>query len=318
MTISRTCFGLALKVAILLWIPVQSARTEALPVRIGAWNLEHLGSRTEPQRTNADLNALASKIRELGVSVLAVSEVNGWRALRDLAQRIGPSWDGVLGRSGYIGGKPPKQLGVGFLWDTNRLELVSATDWKSLPRRRDGLHIFHRVPVSACFRAVDGGPDFRLVAVHLKAGFEPSDRTKRLIELAEIKRRLEELKQTPGEDTDIAVVGDFNHGHSSPEHSTLSKSGFATYLSPPQPTSSIIHFDEQIDHIVPLAGFEEIRQNTFRIPGQDTPHDKTAWRAAYSDHYHIAVELSPTPDDDPESTFSTPEASLNPVSQFYD
>lgn len=318
MTISRTCFCLVLQISILHWIPAQSARAEALPVRIGAWNLEHLGSRTEPQRTNADLNALASKIRELGVSVLAVSEVNGWRALRDLAQRIGPNWDGVLGRSGFIGGKPPKQLGVGFLWDTNRLELISATDWKSLPRRRDGLHIFHRVPVSACFRAVDGGPDFRLVAVHLKAGFGPSDRNKRLIELAEIKRRLEELKQTPGEDTDIAVVGDFNHGQFSPEHNTLSKSGFATYLSPPRPTSSIIHFDEQIDHIVPLAGFEEVRQNTFRIPGQDTPHDKTAWQAAYSDHYPVVVELDHTPDDDPDAIFSTPEAPLRPLSQFHD
>lgn len=318
MPLQSICFSLVLPVVALLAALAPSARAEEKPLRIGAWNLELLGSRTEPERTEADLDALATKIRDLDVSILAVSEVNGLRSLRDLARRIGLEWDGVLGRSGYLGGKPPKQIGVGFLWDTRQVELVSATDWKSLPRRRDGLHIFHRVPVSACFRAVGGGPDFRLVAVHLKAGFEPSDSKKRSIELAEIKKRLDALTSTPGEDADIAVLGDFNHGPSAPEGTSLSDRSFAAYLTPARPTTSIIHFEDQIDHIVPLAGFQEILKDTFRVLDSEGKTDKVGWRNRYSDHYPVIVELEPRPDDDPDANFSSPEAPLRPLSQFRD
>ena len=286
------------------------------PLRIGAWNLEHFGSRTDPRRTDDDLNAIAAKIRNLEVSVLAVSEVNGWRTLRDLAHRIGPEWDGVLGRTGYIGGQPPKQIGVGFLWDNRRVQLVSASDWKNLPRRFNGLHIFHRIPVAACFRAVGGGPDFRLVAVHLKAGFEPSDLQKRVYELTEIKKRIVSLRSTPGEDSDIAVLGDFNHGLCTPEHVTLTNKGLAYYLTTNRPVSSIIHFDNQIDHIVPLTGFDEIQKRTFDVIDNEGKCDKTTWRNRYSDHYPVVVDLNTGPDDDPEASFSVGESPLRPLSQF--
>ncbi len=304
--------------AFLLCALPSTAKPADAPLRIGAWNLEHLGSRNEPKRTDADLDALAAKIRDLNVSVLAVSEVNGWRTLRDLARRIGPEWDGVLGRSGYLGGKPPKQIGIGFLWDTRRVELLEASDWRALPRRRDGLPVFHRIPVTACFRAVGGGPDFRLVAVHLKAGFEPADTQKRTIELSEIKKRIDALLATPGEDTDIAVLGDFNHGPVSPEHAILTKENFATYLASDPPEPSIIHFDDQIDHIVPLNGFSEIRKTTFDVVDDKGKLDKTAWRNRYSDHYPVVVELDLGPDDDPEATFSSGESPLRPLSQFRD
>lgn len=307
-----------LAIVSLLFCSPLTGRAAEPPLRIGAWNLEQLGTRTEPERTEADLDALAAKIRDLGVSVLAVSEVNGWRTLRDLVRRIGPDWDGVLGRSGYLGGKPPKQIGIGFLWDTRRVELVGASDWKTLPRRSNGLRVFHRVPVSACFRGVAGGPDFRLVAVHLKAGFEPADTQKRSIELAEIKKRIDRLLATPGEDRDIAVLGDFNHSPAAPEHAILSEKGFSTYLAGDPPEPSIIHFDDQIDHIVPLAGFDEVRKSTFDVLDDEGERDKTAWRTRYSDHYPVVVELDPGPDDDPEARFTEGEAPLRPLSEFRD
>ncbi len=318
MSTPRCHFLLSAAFACLLCALSSTAKAADTPLRIGAWNLEHLGSRTEPKRTNEDLDALAAKIRDLGVSVLAVSEVNGWRTLRDLARRIGPEWDGVLGRSGYLGGKPPKQIGIGFLWDTRRVELLEASDWKALPRRRDGLPVFHRVPVTACFRAVGGGPDFRLVAVHLKAGFEPADTQKRSVELSEIKKRIDTLLATPGEDADIAVLGDFNHCPASPELAILTRKNFASYLASDPPEPSIIHFDQQIDHIVPLSGFREIRKATFEVVDDEGNRDKTAWRTRYSDHYPVVVELDPGPDDDPEATFSPSEAPLRPLSKFRD
>jgi hypothetical protein len=47
------------------------------PLRIGAWNLEHFGRRSDPPRTDEDVQAIADYIRELDVQVLAVSEING-------------------------------------------------------------------------------------------------------------------------------------------------------------------------------------------------------------------------------------------------
>lgn len=286
------------------------------PLRIGAWNLEHLGSRTDPERTEEDLEALATKIRNLGVSILAVSEINGWRTLRDLSRRIGPQWDGVLGRSGFIGGNPPKQIGVGFLWDKSRVKLIHAEEWVDMPRRLEGLPVFHRLPVSASFRVVGGGPDFRLVAVHLKAGFEAPDMKKRTLELGEIKNRVDALISNRREDLDIAVLGDFNHGARAPELSVLAGNDYATYLMPKTPASTIIHFNQQIDHIVPLTSFNEIKPQTFQVIKGNGTHTKKTWRNRYSDHYPVIVELHAGPDDDPHARFSKTGKQLRPLSQF--
>lgn len=286
------------------------------PLRISAWNLEHLGSRTDPERTDEDLEALVIKIRSLGVSILAVSEINGWRTLRDLTRRLGPEWDGVLGRSGFIGGNPPKQIGVGFLWDKSRVKLIHAEEWVDMPRRLEGLPVFHRLPVSASFRSVGGGPDFRLVAVHLKAGFNATDIKKRFLELGEIKNRIDALISRRREDLDIAVLGDFNHGARSPENTVFSGNGYSTYLVPKTHTSTIIHFNEQIDHIVPLSSFNEIKPQTFQVIKGDGKYSKKTWRNRYSDHYPVIVELHSGPDDDPHARFSKTGKQLRPLSQF--
>jgi endonuclease/exonuclease/phosphatase family metal-dependent hydrolase len=294
-------------VALMSWSVVCGA---AEPLRIGAWNLEFYGQRNDPPRTDADRDAIAAKVRELGIDVLAVGEINGRDRLEDLAERIGPSWRGVLGTTGIFSEEPFKQLGVGFLWDSSKVELINAGEFSALPRYKDGLPVYHRVPVTAAFRAKDGGPDFRLVAVHLKAGMKPNDSRKRTIELEGLRGRLEAMLEEEGEDGDVIVLGDFNHDTRAAESRVLTGEGFATY--PAGEGQTIIHFEEQIDHIVPLAGFDEVDVATFRIhnDGMEAPGE---WRRVYSDHFPVTIDLRPVPDDDPESEFAPADSALRPV-----
>lgn len=282
---------------------------EPAPLRIGAWNLEFYGQRNDPPRTDADRDAIAAKVRELGVDVLAVGEIDGRDALEDLAGRIGPEWRSVLGTTGIIGDSPVRQLGVGFLWDSSSLELVDAGEFTALPRYEDGLPVYHRVPVTAAFRARDGGPDFRLVAVHLKAGMKPNDSRKRTIELEGLRGRLEAMLEVEGEDGDVIVLGDFNHDTVAPEARVFGEGGFATY--PRGVGRTIIHFDEQIDHIVPLAGFDEVDMASFRIHNEAMAAPGE-WRDGYSDHFPVTIDLRAVADDDPGSRFAPADSALRP------
>lgn len=276
------------------------------PLRIGSWNLEHFGNEQERPRTEADLDAIAAYIRDLKVDVLAVAEVNGRKPLEDLCRRVGPAWKCVVGTSGIVGDGPRMQVGVGFMWNDARVEMLGATEFDDLPQRSGGLPIFHRQPVSAAFRDRAGGPDFRLVAVHFKAGRETDDNRKRAAEVEALRAYLEALVAKPGEDSDIAVLGDFNHGADFEEARQFTRGGFAEYLGGRSDGTSIVHFNLQIDHIAPLGTFEEVARGSFEIHNKEGLRDREAWQKRYSDHFPVTVELRAVPDDDPKATFSSP------------
>lgn len=280
-----------------------SQQAQGRKLRIGAWNLEQLGWR-EPARTPADLQALADFARGLGAAVLAVEEVGGEPALRDLCARMGPDWDCVLGTTGGIPDRPDRQIGVGFVWDRGAIELLQASELLELPRVVSGLPIFHRVPVSACFRDRRGGPDFRAIVVHLKAGRTEDDEKKREGEVAALRALLERLQQRPGEDQDVVVLGDFNHSYDSRPWQRFTQGGFAHYLrrEPLQPT--IVHFDTPIDQIAVLQGCREPIEASFTVHNEQAMKDKAAWHKTYTDHFPITVDLDAGPDDDPDATFA--------------
>ena len=276
--------------------PAEAPSAALRPLRLGAWNLEFFGNRADPPRTDEDVQAVAEFIRAMDVQALAVCEVNGAKPLKDLCRRLGPGWKFVIGTSGQLGQEG--QIAPGFVWDDGRLELVAAGELADL--RTDGL--FHRVPVMAAFRCRGGGPDFRMVAVHFKAGREEEDFTKRRGEAAGLRAYLGRLVADAGEDNDIVVVGDFNHDQKAAEADIWSDGSFASVLT--GRGRSIIHFDRQIDHIVPLATFEEVDRRSFRIHNKEGLRDMDAWRQTYSDHFPVTVELSAQPDDDPEAKLS--------------
>jgi endonuclease/exonuclease/phosphatase family metal-dependent hydrolase len=113
----------------------------------------------------------------------------------------------------------------------------------------------------------------------------------------------------PDEDNDIVVLGDFNHCHTAPKAEILSNGAFGNFLSGSKGGQSIIHFDRQIDHIVPLGTFEEIDTRSFRVHSEGL-RDKNAWRDRYSDHFPVTATLEAVRDDDPKARFTAPRNRL--------
>jgi len=272
-----------------------ASKPDLKPLRLGAWNLEHFGNRNDPPRTDEDVQAIADYIRTLDVQVLAVSEINGEKPLKELVERIGPEWKFVLGTSGNVGQEG--QVAPGVLWDDSRVEMVGAGELAELSSQSLAGLIFHRIPVVATFRDRAGGPDFRIVSVHLKAGRTPEDFDRRTAEGKSLREYLEQLVAAGTEDDDIVVLGDFNHDSSAGEANAWTDGGFAKFLT--GRGRSIIHFDRQIDYAVPLGGFEEVRESSFEIHNREGLRDPKKWRTTYSDHFPVTVDLEPVPDDDP-------------------
>jgi endonuclease/exonuclease/phosphatase family metal-dependent hydrolase len=268
-------------------------------LRLGAWNLEHFGSRNDPPRTDQDVQAIADFIRGLDVQVLAVCEIDGEKPLKDLVKRIGPEWKFVVGTSGRVGQEG--QVAPGVLWDDSRVEMLGAGELSELAGQSASGLIFHRQPVVAAFRDRAGGPDFRVVSVHLKAGRTPEDFDRRGAEAKGLRNYLEKLVSDENQDDDIVVLGDFNHDPSAGEADAWTDGGFAKFLS--GRGRSIIHFDRQIDHAVPLGTFEEIKERSFEIHNKDGRSDPNKWRNTYSDHFPVTVDLEALPDDDSSATF---------------
>lgn len=289
-----------------LWAPAQS-------LRIGTWNLEQFGSRPDPSRTGREHEAIADYIRRLDVAVLAVQEIGGEEPLADLCRRIGRSWRCVLGRSGgHSDGKG--RISVGFLFDDDRVELLLAEELLDLPRALEGQPIFHRLPVTACFRARDGGTDFRLVTVHLKAGRKEADFHKRRLEVATLRDWLLRLCGSPDEDQDVIVLGDFNHSYDAEARELFERGDLVRYLTSCKPSDpTIVHFDAPIDMIAVHRGCSEVEADTFEVHNEDGLTDVQRWRSTYSDHFPVTVALRSGPDDDPAATFARQPAHALPV-----
>ncbi|HEX5052789.1 MAG TPA: endonuclease/exonuclease/phosphatase family protein [Planctomycetota bacterium] len=284
-----------------------AAQAPAQPLRIGTWNLEFLGApgnlRSDvPPRTDDDLAAIGAKIRSLGVAVLAVQEICGEGPLRSVAAGAGPAWRWALGTTGgWDDGKTAQN--IGFLYDDAVVELLGAEELLSFPRELEGVPIFHRVPVTACFRVRATGFDFRMVTVHLKAGRAQKDQQKRRLEATTLHDWVAQLESAPNEDQDIVVLGDFNSTYQAEPETLLEKGGALQYLMPARPTPTIMHFADPIDQVAVAPGFTELQKDSMTVHDDQGGLDKNAWRKTYSDHFPVTVRVDAAADRDPTATF---------------
>ena len=307
MTMQRTVLSLLLLAAPLL------AQASPPTIRIGTWNLEFLGAepqlrRDTPPRTEADVQAIGQKIGALGVCVLAVQEICGEAILQRLTAATGSTWSSVLGTTGqWNDGKT--QQGIGFLYDRAVVELVHAEELLDFPRNREDVSVFHRKPVTACFRHRESGCDFRLVTVHLKAGIKSRDENKRRVEATVLREWVDLLQSRPSEDPDIMLLGDFNCTYGTLPERLLEDGGAMRFLEPATPTASIMHFDAQIDHVVAARGFHELRLDSLVVHHVADDEARRAFRKTYSDHFPVTVEIVAEPDDDNDATFRRGAAS---------
>ena len=293
-----------------------SAQGAPTALSIGTWNLEFLGAEGDfrnklPLRDDADYEKIGQKVRALGVAVLAVQEICGEAPLRKVAAAAGPSWQVLLGTSGgWDDGKTSQQ--IGFLYDAAVVDLLQAEELLALPREQEGVPIFHRVPVSACFRWKATGFDFRAITVHLKAGQKAPDETKRRLEATLLHGWITDLQRATGEDQDIVVLGDFNSTYGTEPQQALERGGSLQYLQPAAPTPTIMHFPEPIDQVAVAPAFDELGRTSFTVHGGFDGMAKDAWRKTYSDHFPVTVTITAANDTDPAATFraAAPEGKL--------
>lgn len=285
-------------------------------ITIGTWNLEFLGAQANyrndvPPRDDGDLAAIGARVRELGVAVLAVQEINDEIALQKVAAGAGPSWRFVLGTTGgWTDGATAQR--IGFLYDTAVVDLLGAEELLELPRERDGVPIFHRVPVTAWFRSKATGFDFRAVTVHLKAGQKPQDEQKRRFEAEALHGWLAGLRAAALEDQDYVLLGDFNSSYGAEPEQLLERDGVVAYVDQPEPSPTIQHFADPIDQIAAGPGFDELRRTSYRVHREHGGLDRTRWRKVYSDHYPVTVQVDASTDADPTAQFrrGAPEQAL--------
>jgi endonuclease/exonuclease/phosphatase family metal-dependent hydrolase len=162
-------------------------------LRVVSWNLENFAG----SASDHDLERMREIIEQLDPDVLAVQEVKDPEALAALL----PGWEIALSSAG---GRGDQLLGVAVRPD--RVELLEHAEHPQL-----SLDGYVRPAFSAYLRAREqGGPDFWLVVVHLKAMPDAIDlRRQQWTILAAIAN--DGLGQGAGAgDHDLLIVGDFN------------------------------------------------------------------------------------------------------------
>jgi len=295
-------------------------------IRIGTWNIEHMGSRTQfqnragapPDRTPTEVGQVAMFIKQMAVDVLAVQEISKPAALRRLLKHLGDDYRFVLGTTGIYG---DTRISVGFLWNNTRVELLHCGEMTGFPRKVGDLSVFHRKPVNATFRAVhaDGsrGFDFRAITVHLKASQGSKNERKRSAETRILADYLRDLASDSEEDQDVVVLGDFNHTYGAPACEVFTTEDLVQYAYPTgdrKPVPTIVWFDEPIDHIALTKGIrDEVVADSLRVhnqlvdwslQGAALTASKAAWRTVYSDHFPVTLDLQSSRDLDPNARFA--------------
>lgn len=155
-------------------------------LRVATWNLRNFPDKGQ------DTTRLQARLHGLGADLIAVQEVRDAAVLRAMM----PGWELVLSEAGGRGGQR-----LGFLYDPAVFELVGA------PREHPELAMGGAVRpgLSGYLRVRDGGPDFHVMVVHLKARSDGyALRREQWRVLAEI---VEEIARSDG---DVIVLGDFN------------------------------------------------------------------------------------------------------------
>lgn len=311
---------MTLRIALLLALASAALPAQQVTeVLIGTWNLEFLGAdpkyrRDTPPRSDEDYQAIGAYVRELGVAALGVQEICGEAPLRKVAAAAGPTWRAVLGTSGqWTDGKT--QQGVGYLYDDAQLELLHCEELLDFPSELDGVNVFHRKPVTACFRHRATGADFRAVVVHLKAGRKARDLQKRRAEAGKLREWIGALQRRRGEDGDIVVLGDFNSTYGDDPEQLLEAGGAMKYLEHEEARPTILWFDDPIDQMAVARGFDELRRSALTSHAVDGEQARLRFRKTYSDHFPCTATLRLRGDDDPAATFAKgPSSQWLPVS----
>jgi endonuclease/exonuclease/phosphatase family metal-dependent hydrolase len=289
--------------------------TPANHVRVVAWNLEFFndrgtktsGSNFLPDRTSAQLDLLAARIKGFDASVIALQEIDQISALNNLRTRLnagGGSWQVIT--ESFFGGLAPQQNAL--LYDSSKVTLVSSAFVSSNPTPNPNPNNIpanyptwtFRSPATAVFTPV-GHSDkpFRVISIHAHW----SDPAIRNTEGYWLANYVASLLAKPSETKNVLLMGDFN-GETPVEGQT-----------PPAPHNGLVSGDDlsnvvkrngditmyagtaTVDHIYVTPAVRDRLSNptSFVIRPEYYGESGTDFRASYSDHLPVFVDFSITP-----------------------
>lgn len=285
-------------------------------IRIGAWNIEHLGSpnaRAGENRGVAQQPAdIAAYISAAKVDVLAVEEVGDndgapethtnrtlTEALADLRQQTGQTWQHLLYPKRER--RDWQQL-CGVAWNTARAQMIGEPYMipvETALAGADETELWNRHPYGVKFSFGSGKTDLVLITVHMKAntGGQPSPKIRREEEARTLVAHLSELKKH-FRDSDIVILGDTNILRNDERawqifrdsgFIDLNQAGASTHLG-----------GAPFDRILVPGSQQEFTRNFEVIAGklsgrQLSPED---FRNKLSDHLMVVTTVHVTTDDD--------------------
>lgn len=297
---------------------VSFAQPPAQTIRIGAWNIEHLGNPSSCAAPNTNVpqkaSDIAAYIKFAKVDILGLEEISDddglsatrtnrtiTQALQLLRNQTGQIWRHVLFPKRNASER--HQL-TGVLWNSGKVQPVGQP-FKipvdtSISSGGASAEIWNRHPFAVKFTLGSGRTDLVLIVVHMKAntGGVPSPVRKREAEARTLVAQLAAIR-SQFQDQDIVVLGDTN----------------------------ILRYNERAARILQQAGFRDLNEDDdsthvdgapfdrFYVPENQlefvesleeiiaeeflgTPFNRAAFRRRFSDHFMIVATIKVMADDD--------------------
>jgi len=256
----------------------------ATTLDVGCWNVENF------PMTPSSAKAVADLIASMDLDVVAVVEMNDPAAFQAVLGHL-PGWSGVLGGGNHGAGSngiPPQRLG--YLWKNASASLTAT---KTL-FDADGV-AFPRPPFQATVTV--GAKTFTMIVVHLKAGIDANDQSRR--QQANIALEAYARTLTGG----VMLCGDFNQNvYEQPDAGTGSV--YSPWLSDPAryrfltmaPEAaglySYLNFGgNMLDHMITTSGLDSlVAGQTPILPRLDQQY--SSYESLVSDHLPVIVRLA--------------------------
>ena len=270
-------------------------------LRIMTWNLEVFNIREEslvselPDRTDAQLNALAERINSFGASVIALQEINDVPSLDDLKSRLnaaGGTWQ-TISFSHIL-----MQQQNAMLYDTSKVDLHSSefvgapviSDYPTAYPHENG----YRAPVSAVFSPKDDSNNtFRVIGIHgsWQSAEYRSDQGEWLASY------VAGLLADPDETDKIILAGDYNGAPGQSPLTEILAGGDLTFLPKSNQDGDITttHAGLSIDHICvsdAVLALMGKAPGSFVLRPEYYGESNDEFRLAYSDHLPVLADMA--------------------------
>ena len=272
--------------------------TPANHLRVVTWNLEFFNDRSaktsgaEPNRTSAQLDVLAQRIKGFDASVIALEEIDQISALDDLRSRMGGSWQVY---TGSVLGQPQQNA---VLYDASKVDLISSAYVYTNPRPNPNPNNIpslypewsYRSPVTAVFSPVGHSNEkFRVIGIH----GHYNDATARNTEGYWLSNYVHSLLTKADETDKVILMGDFNGVPGSAPHNGLIYDGDLSMVAKSNGNVTAIN-DANIDHIYVTAEARSrlTTPTAFVVKPEYYGETWAQFEGPYSDHSPVFVDYA--------------------------